>query len=76
MSTRTANLIGWALIAAVTAICFVLNAMRIQYIYFNWFVIFTLVASACLVAAQIYLARRTNDSSDEEQKSRPGRPTS
>jgi hypothetical protein len=76
MRTRTANLIGWALIAVVTGICFVLNAMRIQYIYFNWFIIFTLVASAFLVAVQIYLARRASDSSDEEQNNRPGRPTS
>lgn len=76
MRTRTANLIGWALIAVVTGICFVLNAMRIQYIYFNWFIIFTLVVSAFLVAVQIYLARRASDSSDEEQNNRPGRPTS
>lgn len=69
MSRRTANLIGWGLIAAVTAICFGLNALRAQYIYFNWFIIFTLVASAVLVLTHLYLARRVDDRADADQSS-------
>jgi len=58
MSKRTANLIGWGLIAAVAAICFALNQLRAQYIYFNWFIIFTIAASAILVLAVVYLAKQ------------------
>ena len=64
MSNRTATLIGWGLIAAVAAICFVLNQLRAQYIYFNWFIIFTIVASTILVLAHVYLAKRTNNNED------------
>lgn len=61
MSKRTANLIGWGLIAAVAAICFALNQLRAQYIYYNGFIIFTFVASAILVLAHLHLTRRTNN---------------
>tara|TARA_Y100001960_G_C14497539_1_gene739881 strand:+ start:667 stop:882 length:216 start_codon:yes stop_codon:yes gene_type:complete len=59
MSTRTANLAGWGLIASIAAICFVLNQLRAQYLYFNWFVIFAIAASAVMVCALWFLERRT-----------------
>jgi Kef-type K+ transport system membrane component KefB len=73
MTRRTANLIGWALIAVVTAVCFGLDAMRAQYIYFNGFVIFTLVASTVLVVANVYLAKRADNQTEQEQEPRSGR---
>lgn len=65
MPDAAKKIVGWGLIAAIAAICFVLNELRAQYIYFNWFVIFTLIASTVLVVALLLLERRTgNDGTD------------
>lgn len=56
---------GWGLIAAIAAICFGLDELRAQYIYFNLFVVFTLVASAILVVTLLLLEQRgENDETD------------
>jgi len=73
MTGKKANVFGWALIAAIAAVCFVLNAMRAQYIYYNGFIIFTLVAAAVLVLAHVYLARKVQ--SDPELPHDSGQPT-
>lgn len=65
MSSARKKIVGWGLIAAIAAICFGLNEQRAQYIYFNWFVIFTLVASAILVVTLLLLEHRAkNDETD------------
>lgn len=65
MSGAGKKIVGWGLIAAIAAICFGLNELRAQYIYFNWFVIFTLVASTVLVVTLLLLERRAgNDGTD------------
>ena len=65
MSSAGKKIVGWGLIAAIAAICFGLNELRAQYIYFNWFVIFTLIASAILVVTLLLLEHRAgNDETD------------
>lgn len=59
MSSTAKKIVGWGLIAAIAAICFALNELRAQFLYFNWFVIFTLIASAVLVSTMWILERRT-----------------
>ena len=59
MSSTAKKIVGWGLIAAIAAICFALNELRAQFLYFNWFVIFTLIASAVLVSTMWVLERRT-----------------
>ena len=59
MSSTAKKIVGWGLIAAIAAICFALNELRAQFLYFNWFVIFTLIASAVLVSIMWVLERRT-----------------
>ena len=58
MSSAGKKIVGWGLIAAIAAICFGLNELRVQYIYFNWFVIFTLIASAVMVVTLLLLEHR------------------
>ena len=65
MSSGRKKIVGWGLIAAIAAICFGLNELRAQYIFFNWFVVFTLVASAILVVTLLLLEHRNgNDETD------------
>ena len=59
MSRHSATIVGWVLIAGVAAICFLLDHLRAQYLYFNWFVIFTLVASAVLVGSLWFMEHRS-----------------
>ena len=37
MSSTAKKIVGWGLIAAIAAICFALNELRAQFLYFNWF---------------------------------------
>ncbi len=65
MSSTTKKIVGWGLIAAIAGICFGLNQLRAQFLYFNWFVIFTLIASSVLVSTFWFLEKRTgNDEAD------------
>ena len=65
MSSAGKKIVGWGLIAAIAAVCFGLNELCAQYLYFNRFVIFTLIASAILVVTLLLLERRTgNDETD------------
>lgn len=75
MSRQVATIVGWALIAVVAAICFLLDHLRAQYLYFNWFVIFTLVASAVLVATLWFLEHRirSGEPLDDQSDNRNGR---
>ena len=59
MTRRNAQLAGWAAIAAVTALLFALDAMRMVNFYFNWFVAILVAVSAVMVAIVVALARRT-----------------
>ena len=59
MTRRNAYIAGWAAIAAVTALLFALDAMRMVNFHFNWFVAILLAVSAALVAVVVALARRT-----------------
>ena len=68
MSKLTARLVGWGLIAAIAVVCFGLNQLRAQYLYFNWFVIFTFVASTLLVVALWFIKRRTRDSDPDHNE--------
>ena len=61
MSSTTKKLVGWGLIAVIVAICFALNQLRAQFLYFNWFVIFTVIASAVLVVALWLLEKHTRN---------------
>ena len=61
MSGAGKKIVGWGLIAAIAAICFGLNELRAQYIYFNWFVVFTLIASTILVVTLLLLERPAGD---------------
>lgn len=61
MTRRSAHLIGWTLIAAVTGLLFVLDQFRMLLSYFNWFMAILLALSVLLVAATLFLARRDAD---------------
>ena len=58
MIRRNAHIVGWAAIAAATALLFALDALRMVNFYFNWFVAILLAVSAGLVAIVVALARR------------------
>ena len=57
MTRRNAYIAGWAVIAAVTALLFALDALRMVNFHFNWFVAILLAVSAGLVAVVVALAR-------------------
>ncbi len=61
MTRRSAHLIGWTLIAAVTGLLFVLDHFRMLLSYFNWFMAILLTLSVLLVGAALFLARRGAD---------------
>ncbi len=61
MTRRSAHLIGWTLIAAVTGLPFVLDHFRMLLWYFNWFMAILLTLSVLLVGAALFLARRGAD---------------
>ena len=58
MTRGNAHLIGWAAVAAATALLFALDALRMVNFHFNWFVAILLIVSAALVAIIVGLARR------------------
>ena len=53
-----AAIIGWAAIAAVTALLFVLDTLRMVHFHFNLFVAILLTVSAGLVALFVVLSLR------------------
>ncbi len=71
MTRRNAQLAGWAAIAAVTALLFALDALRMVNFYFNWFVAILLAVSALLVALVVALARRTGSAAPPPDNREP-----
>lgn len=65
MTRRSAHLVGWTLIAAVTGLLFVLDHFRMLHSYFNWFMAIVLTVSVLLVGATVFLARRGADAGGE-----------
>lgn len=61
MSTRGAHLAGWSLIAAATALLFLLDHLRTLHIHFTGFMALLLALSAGLVAAVVYFSRCTSN---------------
>ena len=52
-----ARIAGWSAIAAVTALLFLLDTLRMVNFHFNWFVAILLTVSAALVALIVALNR-------------------
>ena len=57
MTRRRAYLVGWMLVAAVTALSFVVDHFRMLTSHFNWFMAILMVVSVGLVGAIARLAR-------------------
>ena len=71
MTRRNAYTVGWAAIAAATALLFALDALRMVNFHFNWFVAILLAVSAGLVAFVIALARRTGGAAPSPDSQEP-----
>lgn len=71
MTRRNAFVVGWAAIAAATALLFALDALRMVNFYFNWFVAILLVVSAGLVALVAALARRAGAATPSPDRQEP-----
>ena len=59
MTRRHANYLGWASIAGVTVLCFVMDYFRMLYSHFNWYMGVLLVVSVGLVAVIWWVERLT-----------------
>ncbi len=64
MTRKRVNLLSWALIAAVTATCFVLDHFRVLHLQFNWFMGILLAISILLVATVAKLERTVTEAGE------------
>ena len=71
MIRRNAYIAGWAAIAAVTALLFALDALRMVNFHFNWFVAILVAVSAILVAVVVKLARGAVNAPSSPDISKP-----
>lgn len=69
MTSNRARILGWALIAGVVALTFVLDHFRILHAQFNWFMMILLAISIGLIAcvARLEWASAEGDSRDQDK---------